>query len=219
MAGWCFSYTCLKRLMTFWSVVKVASSNTVHFSGTNPQTMRLHLPLAKGQEKIIVKIYYQSSMRLQVYVGPSFVEDVNKLDGKSKAQLVIDGKLSGNNAAGGYTDQHVHLEDSCNIGTVTAAKFKCMTPSNVHGSNRFDRSEGMLEIVVAAHDPDSFIEIRSMPLVSVSMGVSKLVDNFYKVKDSFLSNLACQSHHDRRRGGWKCSSSSATVDTVAHVRS
>jgi cysteine-rich repeat protein len=176
--------------MTFWSVVKVASSNTVHFSGTNPQTMRLHLPLAKGQEKIIVKIYYQSSMRLQVYVGPSFVEDVNKLDGKSKAQLVIDGKLSGNNAAGGYTDQHVHLEDSCNIGTVTAAKFKCMTPSNVHGSNRFDRSEGMLEIVVAAHDPDSFIEIRSMPVVSVSMGVSTSVDNFYKVKDSFLSSLA-----------------------------
>ncbi len=190
MAGWCFSYTCLKRLMTFWSVVKVASSNTVHFTGTNPQTMRLHLPSAKGKEKIIVRIYYQSSMRLQVYVGPSFVEDLNKLDGKSKAQLVIDGKLSSNNAAGGYTDQHVHLEDSCNIGAMTAASFKCMTPSNVHGSNRFDRSEGMLEIVVAAHDPDSFIEIRSMPVVSVSMGVSTSVDNFYKVKDSFLSNLA-----------------------------
>ncbi len=121
--------------------------------------MRLHLPSAKGKGKIIVRIYYQSLMRLQ---GPSFVEDLNKLDCKSKAH----------------------------IGAMTAATFKCMTPSNVHGPNRFDRSEGMLEIVVAAHDPDSFIEIRSMPVVSVSMGVSTLVDNFYKVKDSFLSNLA-----------------------------
>jgi len=48
----------------------------------------------------------------------------------------------------------------------------------------------MLEVVVAAHDSSSFIEIQSMPVVAVSMGVSTSVADFYKVKDSFLSNLA-----------------------------
>jgi cysteine-rich repeat protein len=190
MAGWCFSYTCLKRLMTFWSVVKVASSNIVHFASTNPQSMRLHLPTAQGQDKIIVKIYYQSAMRLQVFVGSTFVEDVNSLDGKSKAQLVRDGRLSPNDAQGGYTDQHVSLTQPCNIGGSSADVIKCMTPSNVHGANRFNRAEQMLEIVVAAHDPSSYIEIQTLPVVAVSMGVSVSVADFYKVKDSFMSNLA-----------------------------
>ena len=176
--------------MTFWAVVKVASSNTVHFTGTNPQGMRLHLPSAQAQDKVIVKIYYQSSMRLQVFVGSTFVEGVNSLDGKSKEQLVRDGRLSPNNGQGGYTHQHVHLTAECNIGGSSVDVIMCMTPSNVHGANRFDRAEGMLEVVVAAHDSSSFIEIKSMPVVAVSMGVSTSVDNFYKVKDTFLSNLA-----------------------------
>jgi cysteine-rich repeat protein len=190
MAGWCFSYTCLRRLTTFWSVVKVASSNTVHFADTTPQSLRLHLPTAQGQDKIIVKIYYQSAMRLQVFVGSTFVEDVNSLDGKSKAQLVRDGHLSPNDAQGGYTDQHIDLTQPCNIGGLSADVIKCMTPSNEHGANRFNRAEQMLEIVVAAHDPSSYIEIRTLPVVAVRMGVSGSGADFYKVKDSFMSNLA-----------------------------
>ena len=186
----CFSYTCLKRLMTFWSVVKGASTTTIHFTGTNPQGMRLHLPNAPAQEKIIVKIYYQVSMRLQVFTGSTFVEDLNRQNGKSKEQLVLDGRLSANNAAGGYTQQVVHLTDACNIGGASEDSFKCMTPSNVHGANRFDRAESMLEIVLAGHASTDFIEIKSMPVVQVSMGVSTSVADFYKIKDTFLSSLA-----------------------------
>jgi cysteine-rich repeat protein len=199
MAGWCFSYTCLKRLMTFWSVVKVASSNVVHFSSTTPQSLRLHLPTARSQDKIIVKIYYQSAMRLQVFVGSTFVEDVNSLDGKSKAQLVRDGRLSPNNALGGYIDQHIHLTQPCNIGGSSVDVIKCMTPSNVHGANRFNRAEQMLEIVVAGHDPSSYIEIRTLHVVAVSMGVSVSVADFYKVKDSFMSALASTLGIDVKR--------------------
>jgi len=192
--------------MTFWAVVKVASTNTVHFTGTNPQGMRLHLPSAQTQDKIVVKIYYQSSMRLQVFVGSTFVEDVNRLDGKAKAQLVRDGRLSPNDG-NGYTEQQIHLTDACNIGGSSTAEISCMTPSNVHGANRFNRAERMLEIVVAAHDARSFIEIQSMPVVAVSMGVSTSVADFYQVKDSFLSNLAFTLGIDVKR--------IAIVDVVA----
>jgi len=176
--------------MTFWSVVKSASSTTVHFTGTNPQGMRLHLPNAPAQEKIIVKIYYQASMRLQVFTGSTFVEDLNRQDGKSKELLVLNGRLSANNVAGGYTQQVVHLTDTCRIGGASEESSKCMTPSNTHGANWFNRAESLLEILLAAHEPHNFIEIKSMPVVAVSMGVSTSVADFYKVKDAFLSNLA-----------------------------
>jgi cysteine-rich repeat protein len=190
--GWCSSYTCLKRLMTFWAVVKIGSVQVVHFTGTNPQSMRLHLANAAAHDKIVLKIYYQATMRLQLFKGSTFMEDLNRLDGKTKEQLVRDGKLSPNNADGGYTNQLVDLKNACNLGgTAHDAAVKCTTGhSNAHGANMFNRETRMLEVVIGGHALDEFLEIRSMPVVAVSMGVSVSVENFYKVKDTFLSNLA-----------------------------
>jgi hypothetical protein len=64
--GWCFSYTCLKRLMTFWTVVGMGRTYTVHFTGTEPQSLRLSLLDALPTEKVLVRIYYTKSLRLQV---------------------------------------------------------------------------------------------------------------------------------------------------------
>jgi hypothetical protein len=64
--GWCFSYTCLMRLMSFWAVVGMEKTYTVHFTGTEPQSMRLVLLDAPLTEKMIVRIYYTQSLRLQV---------------------------------------------------------------------------------------------------------------------------------------------------------
>ena len=111
--GWCMSYTCLKRLMTFWAVVKTGTVSTVHFAATTPQGLRVFLPYAPLEEKLILRIYYPGNMRLQVYVGERYVEDLNRLDGKSKEQLVLDGRLSSNNDQGGYTQQTVSLLDPC----------------------------------------------------------------------------------------------------------
>ena len=183
--GWCQSYTCLERLMTFWAVVKLSTTHVVHFTGSNPQTMRLHLHHVDSCEKIIVKIYYQTSMRLQIFRGEEqkFIEDMNRLDGKSKEQLVLDGRLAPNNADGGYTRQLVDLNSPCND----------------HGANTFDREQNMLEILVAGHSAKDFLEIRSMPVVQVSMGVSTSVADFYKIKDTFLSSLAMTLGIDLQR--------------------
>ena len=184
------SYTCLKRLMTFWAIVKTGTVSTVHFSATPPQGLRIFLPYAEVEEKIILRIYYPGNMRLLVHVGERFVEDLNRLDGKSKAQLVLDGRLSSNNNQGGYTDQELSLVDECLIGNVASATWKCSSPSNAHGANIFNRRTGMLEVVVSGHSMHDFIEIKSMPVVAVSMGVQTSVSDFYKIKDTFLSSLA-----------------------------
>lgn len=117
--------------MTFWSIIKLQAVTTLHFSATTPQGMRVHLPYAQEGQNLILRIYYSANMRLQVYVGERFVEDLNRIDGKSKAQLVIDGRLASNNAEGTYTDQTVSLVDACSIADKTSDLFNCMSPRHV----------------------------------------------------------------------------------------
>ena len=160
------SYTCLKRLMTFWAVVKINTVSTVHFSATPPRGMRVFLPYAAADQKIILRIYYPGNLRLQVYVGSRFVEDVTRQDGKRKQQLFLDGRLAANNDDGTYTEQTLSLEHACSIGHVPSAAWKCSSASNVHGANRFDRSTGMLELLVHGHSTHEYIKIESMPVVA-----------------------------------------------------
>lgn len=103
---------------------------------------------------------------------------------------MIDGRLASNDAQGGYTEQTVSLVDTCSIAGEASESYNCMSPSNVHGANRFNRNERMLELFVGKHDMNQYIEIKSMPVVAVSMGVQTSVENFYKIKDAFLSTLA-----------------------------
>jgi cysteine-rich repeat protein len=184
----CFSYTCLKRLMTFWSIVATGKIYTVHFSGSAPQNMRFHLLNSIPTEKLILRIFFESSVRMQVFVGSRFVEDVNLFNGKPKAQLVIDGKWAPNTDSGGYAEQQLSLTCPCLLES--SCLQACDTSSNQHGANRYDRSSGYLEIVLVGHSIDSFIEIKAMPVVQVSMTVSTSKQDFYKIKDAFLSSLA-----------------------------
>ena len=122
-------------------------------SATNPQKMRIHLPHAAAGEKMVLKIYYQSSQRLQVFVGDRFVEDLNMLDGQMKKQLVKDGKWSSNNDDGTYDRQLVDSACSCRLESqVSCVASKCFnSPGNEHGANSFNRRTGMLELVVGQH--------------------------------------------------------------------
>jgi hypothetical protein len=64
----CFSYTCLKRLMTFWAAVRTGEGYSVFFTGTAPQGLRINLLNANPAEKMLIRIYFQTSSRLQVLV-------------------------------------------------------------------------------------------------------------------------------------------------------
>jgi cysteine-rich repeat protein len=186
--GRCFSYTCLKRLMTFWSIVATSKIYTIHFTGNAPQNMRFHLLNALPSEKIILRIFFETSVRMQVFIGRRFVEDLNLYQGKPKAQLVADGKWAPNTASG-YTEQEVSLICSCSLPPGCPSQG-CDNPSNEHGANRYDRQSGYLEMVLTGHSINSFVEIKAMPVVQVSMTVSTSPADFYKIKDGFLSALA-----------------------------
>jgi cysteine-rich repeat protein len=175
--------------MTFWSIVATNKVYTIHFTGSAPQNMRFHLLNSNAGERIILRIYFQTSVRMQVFVGKKFVEDVNLYNGKPKAQLVLDGKWAPNTASGTYEEQQLSLTCPCAFGSACAVQA-CDTLSNQHGANKYDRTTGYLEILLRGHDIDSFIEIQAMPVVQVSMTVSTSTQDFYKIKDAFLSSLA-----------------------------
>ena len=115
--------------------------------------MRIHLPHAAAGEKTVIKIYYQNSQRLQVFVGGRFVEDLNMLDGQMKKQLVREGKWSSNNDEGTYDRQVVDSACACRIESEDSCiATKCFnSPGNEHGANSFNRRTGMLEMVVGQH--------------------------------------------------------------------
>ncbi len=74
--GWCFSYTCLKRLMSFWSVISMQQDYTMHFSGSNPQKLRFSLLDSNPELVTILKIFYPKSSRLLVRMSLYMCMDI-----------------------------------------------------------------------------------------------------------------------------------------------
>ena len=99
MSGWCFGYTCLKRLSTFWSIFQTGRTYDLTFAGTNPGSLRFHMmtptnaatsitpndavaALTGRDHCAVMRIFYASPMRLQVYTQDTqnkefFVGDMN----------------------------------------------------------------------------------------------------------------------------------------------
>jgi hypothetical protein len=57
--GWCFGYTCQKRLSTFWSYMPTHQVNHLTFLGTPAKVFRLHMPYAAADDEILITINYQ----------------------------------------------------------------------------------------------------------------------------------------------------------------
>jgi hypothetical protein len=121
--------------------------------------------------------------------------------GQQKSQLVAEGRLAGSGPGGAYDPQLLSLGCTCQLvsGGCSTSAVACDTPSNLHGSNRYDRATGRLEIVVGSHMTETLVEVRTMPVVAVSLTLSTSIDDFYRNKAAFLSSLAFVLGIDPRR--------------------
>ena len=169
--GWCFDYTCLKRISTFYPIVAVGQRHEVYLTSTNPAHTRLHLINAGPDDAVVVSIYYSTANRLNVFLADTdeYVEDMNMVDGVFKQQLVREGKWPSNQADGsGWTNEFP-------------------TAYHRHGTNAFNRVTRTLDVVLRGDRP---LDIRVMPVVQVSMSLAVSVEDFYEAQDDFVSNLA-----------------------------
>jgi hypothetical protein len=164
--------------MSFWYIVPVGRSHSVFFTGTPPQTVRLSLVDGAPGDRLVVRLFYPGPLRLQVFVGGVYREDINMRGGQAKSQLVRDGRLAPNGPGGVYLEQGVAARCACFLAgqcvSASVESSRCDGRSDVHGVNAFERATSTLSVAIEGHDSASFIEIRAVPVVQVRRVVAHL---------------------------------------------
>jgi hypothetical protein len=163
--GWCFGYTCLKRLSAFHSTVALGKRYQLDFSGTNPGHLRYHLRAEAADESIILSMYYANPQRLQVYVDDQPIEDANYQDGKH---------------VGGCKTAET------NDGWVDTP-LTCPTLSDSTGFNSYNRTTHEIHLVIRG---DTVVEVRTLPVVLVSMDLAISITDFYAEEANIVGNIA-----------------------------
>ena len=82
--GWCTSYTCLKRLSTFYTVVASGTEYSIWLTSTIPSHVRFHLlnsdddPSNPGS--VLLNIWYKDTRRKDAYLNGNLVTPLNQGD-------------------------------------------------------------------------------------------------------------------------------------------
>lgn len=114
----------------------------LHFSGTNPQSLRLTLLNANGSQALRVAIRYTTPQRLDVYRTGAFIFPTN---------------ANFNEENFSYKKKDPKLPDN---------QFE-PTLNSISGANYYDRESHLLYVVVKGNVP---VDIRTAPVVQVKLG-------------------------------------------------
>eukprot|EP00794_Sanderia_malayensis_P006712 gene6712-7474_t len=161
--GCCHGYTCQERISTFYTVVASQLKYTLHFTSFNPHKTRLHFLNSKSTDAILISIYYAKPQRLDVYFRGVYI-------------LPTNAKLQGQ-------DFELMQKDPAKPANQYLPTF-----SGNPGLNYFDNAEKLLHILVKGSE---FFEIRTTPVIQLSMGVSTTsvsTSDFFK--KNLVKNLA-----------------------------
>ena len=150
---------CFQIISTFYTTVATNQEYEVYFTGTNPQSMRLHLLKAVDTQKLVVGIWYSNPQRLDVYANGLYILPNN----------------------GGYNDKGEFIWEN----DLPHEEYKPSLESNVYGENYYSRELQTLYIMVRGDVP---VDIRTAPVVMVTFGVPAThLDDFYE--EDLVDNL------------------------------
>ncbi|KXZ54727.1 hypothetical protein GPECTOR_4g796 [Gonium pectorale] len=90
--GWCFAYTCQKRLSTFWTYLPSFQTVRVNFTGTPSQNFRLWYPYAdaKAELVLVINMLYTLNRRF-VWLAPGNGPVSGRIPPETKPVAVGDG--------------------------------------------------------------------------------------------------------------------------------
>ena len=150
--GQCGGYSCLRRLMTFWSTVAANRSYDLTFTATNPQHLRLMLPFGGGEalgtnsesSRILISIFYSNPHRLDVYFNRRRV-------------LPLEHHMQSSNSYN-FSMRKPTIDDPC-------------------GSNAFAAWENKIYVVLCGGVPG--VEIRQVQKVVLSLGIELETEDFF----------------------------------------
>ncbi|CAH1788932.1 unnamed protein product [Owenia fusiformis] len=157
--GWCFGYTCQKRISTFYSIVASGKHFDVYFTGTSPQNLRLHLLNAYDNEAVRLSIYYKVPYRLDVYVDGTYRPPLNK-------------------------DVNADGDEILKAPTYEGEFYPDISDGEA-GDNFVNREWRQLYVLIRGNTP---VTIRQAPVLRVTFNApAQSIDDFFKT--NLISNL------------------------------
>ncbi|XP_076865903.1 fibrocystin-L-like isoform X2 [Brachyhypopomus gauderio] len=158
--GWCFGYTCQRRLSMFHSIIATNHSFDIYFTSTSPQKLRLMMLNAAPNEAVRAAVFYSNPQRLDVYVNNNLVAPNNAKWNSDHTNYML--------LQPTYPDQYKPGFDSS------------------HGSNYFDPDYKMLHILVRGSEP---VQVRTSPLLIIAFNLPAMTEAEF-FGDKLVRNLA-----------------------------
>ena len=160
--GWCFGYTCQKRLSTFWTYAHTDTVYSLDFTGTPSKMLRFWIPYAPSGYEIILKINYFTPGRRFIWSkSPGRISPLKSLE----ECVGRDGKF---------------LSEEVKQGCIPK-----LGDGQPHGSYFWHQSETMLYVKLLGGQS---LEIRTEPVVQVSAKLAMSFSDFYE--DRYIANMA-----------------------------
>lgn len=158
--GWCFGFTCQKRISTFTALVAANKSYDIYLTSTPPNQLRFRILNADASFKVRLSMHYFSSNRIDLYVNNSFVAPTNAY----------------------YQNGNMFLRDpATNINM-----FK-PTYSSAPGSNVFIKSDSKIYFAMSGSE---FIDLKIGPVLFLRFGMPAITPDQFFDPANVVSNFA-----------------------------
>uniref|UniRef100_H2Y4C5 G8 domain-containing protein n=1 Tax=Ciona savignyi TaxID=51511 RepID=H2Y4C5_CIOSA len=158
--GWCDGYTCQERLSTFHGIVVLNTTYSVFFSGTAPQKLRLRLPNVQSNQSMVLRIFFTTPRRLDIYINNNYIPPLN---------------------------DHVDASGKHVLKKPTTPTEYRPTISDPTGANFFDRDNQMLHVTIKGNTP---IDMYTAPVVVISFGIPPVTPNEFFNSAGLVTRLA-----------------------------
>ncbi|XP_076824499.1 fibrocystin-L-like isoform X2 [Clavelina lepadiformis] len=161
--GWCFGYTCQKRISTFYTIVATGHHYDVYFTGYAPKNLRLTLLNVDDDITLRVAIWYARPEKLEVFRYNS------------------DDSITPENY-----DYDVDNDKWIYKRPETDGQYRPAINSRIHGANFMDLKQDLLYVTLRGGEP---IDIKTAPAVILAFGFPAIsIDEFFG--ENLISNLA-----------------------------
>jgi hypothetical protein len=159
--GWCFGYTCQKRVSTFFAVVTPNKNYDIYLTSTPPTQLRFRLINADSSFKIRLSMYYSTSNRIDLYKNGAFVAPTNAA----------------------YTNGNMILIEP-NVTNINNIMPSYSSPS---GTNLYYKPDRKMYFSVAGPD---YMDLIRTTVVHVKFGVPAITDDEFFNGDILVQNFA-----------------------------